>query len=60
MLAVHVLYENIALEDRPEPARIIATNIFTREEAGWKMILHHASPAPRTDRPAEAPTRQVH
>ena len=27
----------------------IATNVFSRGAVGWKMVLHHASPAPDTD-----------
>lgn len=59
-MAVHIVYENLAVEDRAEPSRVIATNVFAREDGGWKMILHHASPASRPTRaPTEQP-RQVH
>lgn len=59
-LAVHTHYENIALEERAEPSRIIATNIYAREDDGWKIILHHASPAPRPARVSEETPRRVH
>jgi ketosteroid isomerase-like protein len=26
---------------------VLATNVFRREPAGWRMVAHHASPAPR-------------
>jgi hypothetical protein len=29
---------------RPRPP-IIATNVYLRTPAGWRMIVHHASPA---------------
>jgi hypothetical protein len=25
---------------------IIATNVYMRTENGWRMVVHHASPAP--------------
>lgn len=29
-----------------EQAFLAATNVFVREEAGWKMVHHHAGPSP--------------
>jgi ketosteroid isomerase-like protein len=26
---------------------VVATNVFRREAGGWRMVAHHASPAPR-------------
>jgi uncharacterized protein (TIGR02246 family) len=26
---------------------VLATNVFRREAGGWRMVAHHASPAPR-------------
>lgn len=47
MLEVHSVHENITVagEKRPRPP-VVATNVFLRTAAGWRMILHHASPAP--------------
>lgn len=47
MVAVHSVHESITVsgETRPRPA-IIATNVYLRTAAGWRMIVHHASPAP--------------
>lgn len=28
---------------------LIATNIFAREDGAWRIVHHHASPAPATD-----------
>jgi ketosteroid isomerase-like protein len=44
-LAVHVTAEHIQTGN-PETgraARVIATNVFRRESAGWLLIEHHAS-----------------
>jgi len=60
MLAVHSVFEHFTLEgtQRGEqgrdsrPAPIVATNVYLRGASGWRMIVHHASPAPGE---AEAP-----
>ena len=46
MLEVHSVHENItsAGEQRPRPP-MVATNVYLRTAAGWRMIAHHASPA---------------
>jgi uncharacterized protein (TIGR02246 family) len=47
MLAVHSVHENFAVEGDPRPtAPILATNVYLRTAAGWRMIVHHASPVP--------------
>ena len=47
MLAVHSVYEYIAVAgDQRSRAPMIATNIYLRTERGWRMVAHHASPAP--------------
>ena len=56
MLAVHSVHENFAVEGDPRPVTpILATNVYLRTAAGWRMIVHHASPAPAQ---AEAPAPQ--
>src|SRR5262245_16899676 len=47
MVAVHSVHENITVsgEQRARPP-IVATNVYLRTPAGWRMVLHHASPAP--------------
>ena len=56
MLAVHSVHENITVsgEQRPRPP-MVATNIYLRTAAGWRMIVHHASPAQAA---AEAPSAE--
>jgi ketosteroid isomerase-like protein len=40
---------------------VIATNVFVKTNAGWKMVLHHASPAPGGQAPdVEAPHGPLH
>jgi uncharacterized protein (TIGR02246 family) len=51
MLAVHSVFENFTIPGAPggetsQPVPIIATNVYLRTAAGWRMIVHHASPAP--------------
>lgn len=47
MLSVHSIYEHITVagESRAR-APVIATNVYLRTERGWRMVAHHASPAP--------------
>ena len=44
-LAVHVVLEHIRIRGRSQPP-VASTNVYRRTESGWRMILHHASPAP--------------
>lgn len=55
MLAVHSVHETITVpgESRPQPP-VVATNVYLRTATGWRMIVHHASPAPAAV-PAERP-----
>ena len=57
MLAVHSVHENFSVEGEAQPrAPIVATNVYLRTAAGWRMIVHHASPAPAQP---EAPRREA-
>ena len=52
MLSIHSLHENILVGDETKPrAPMVTTNVFVRIGNGWRMLVHHASPAP-----ASAPT----
>ena len=54
MMEVRSVQENFTIEGEPRapqgrdsrPAPIIATNVYLRTAAGWRMIVHHASPVP--------------
>ena len=58
MVVVHSVHEIITVvgEKRPRPA-VVATNVYLRTAAGWRMIVHHTSPAPgaSSDPPPEIP-----
>ena len=55
MFAVHSVQENFTLQGArpgdPRPAPIVATNVYLRTAGGWRMIVHHASPAPGQPEP---------
>ncbi len=46
--AIHLVRENISVEesDGVKTMVVLATNAYRRVDDGWRMILHHASPAP--------------
>ena len=45
--AVHSLLEQISVVgDDATRAPVVATNVYVRGPLGWRMIVHHASPAP--------------
>ena len=46
-LATHVVHEQLGLrgEETQQPP-VVATNVYRQTPAGWRMILHHASPTP--------------
>ena len=47
MLEVHSVHENITVAGEQRPRLpMVATNVYLRTAAGWRMIAHHASPAP--------------
>ncbi|WP_448506887.1 YybH family protein [Immundisolibacter sp.] len=46
-LATHVVHEQLGVRgDDNQPPPVVATNVYRRTDAGWRMILHHASPTP--------------
>jgi len=54
-LALHVVQEHIRVGSDNAPAPVLVTNAYRLTDTGWRMILHHASPAPTPapgDRPA--------
>jgi len=63
MVAVHSILEHLSVvgDNRPRPA-VVATNVYQQTPRGWRMIVHHASPAPGTPAPAgtSAPAGTLH
>lgn len=49
MTSVHVLLEQITVNtpQGERTAHCYTTNVFQKGPTGWKMVLHHASHAPR-------------
>lgn len=46
-MAVHNVVEEILItqDNQQQLVHVIATNVYLKTPAGWKMVLHHASPA---------------
>lgn len=64
MFSVHSLHENILVRGAQGEAGgghgiVVTTNVYLRSGSGWRMVLHHGSPAPapvvRREVPLEAP-----
>ncbi|MCZ7563507.1 MAG: nuclear transport factor 2 family protein [Burkholderiales bacterium] len=52
MLSIHSVHENVTVVGEPAPRPpVVTTNVYIRTGGGWRMLVHHASPAP------EAPSR---
>jgi len=46
-LALQSAIEHVTVGDDPKPrGTAIATNVFLRTPSGWRLVVHHASPAP--------------
>ena len=61
MVAIHNLVEQVIVSGsrNPEVVEISATNVYLKGPQGWKMVLHHASPAMDSDEaeePGQSPT----
>jgi uncharacterized protein (TIGR02246 family) len=54
MIAVHSVHERFVSETGEPAIPILATNVYLRTAAGWRMIVHHASPVPGQPEPAAA------
>ncbi len=46
-MALQSVIEQVTVGDEPAPrGNVIASNIFLRTPSGWRILSHHASPAP--------------
>ena len=46
-LALQSAVEHVTVGNEPNPRGMaIATNVFLRTPSGWRMVVHHSSPAP--------------
>jgi len=55
MFAVHSVLESFAVQGQAQPAAVVATNVYLRTPAGWRLLAHHASPAPQRARDPSQP-----
>lgn len=63
MVTVHNVVEEVLVVEggTQQIVHVIATNAYVKTPAGWKMVLHHASPAPGGQAPdVEAPSGPLH
>jgi ketosteroid isomerase-like protein len=56
LLSVHHLIEQLAVTGQggAQLVECVATNVFVKTLAGWRMVLHHASPLGEQAAPAQA------
>lgn len=61
-LAVHVVDEHLTLVegDKMQHSIIHATNVYQLNDAGWKMIVHHASPSAKPQQKHRISSEAVH
>lgn len=50
-LVVHVVIERLAENHKPDmpTSMVLATNVYVRESAGWRIAQHHASTPPKIE-----------
>jgi ketosteroid isomerase-like protein len=60
MLSVHSLYEYITASGDPRTHLALATNVYGLTPAGWRMLMHHASPLPASAAAPETPSGTMH
>jgi ketosteroid isomerase-like protein len=61
MVAVHSVQEDFSPRGEARPARVVvATNVYLRTAAGWRMVAHHGSPAPGPAAPAPQAPKILH
>ena len=45
--SIHTVIEHISVrDDESQRAPVVATNVYVRGALGWRLVVHHASPAP--------------
>ena len=67
MFSIHSLHENIVAQGgqagvQAIHSRVVATNVYVRSGNGWRMVLHHGSPAAavRSGAPPADPPKVLH
>ncbi len=55
-VAFVICYEHFAIEDAgPTGARLLATNVFAREDGEWRLVHHQAGPTSQRSDPEPPP-----
>ena len=57
-LALQSAVEHVYAGDATLRGVVVATNVFMRSPSGWRLVCHHASPAPAA--PSSAPSGPLH
>lgn len=58
--SLHTVIEHVSVrDDESVRAPVVATNVYVRGAMGWRMVAHHASPAP-PDSVSDAPKKTLH
>ena len=57
-LALQSAVEHVYAGDATLRGIVVASNVFMRTPSGWRMVCHHASPAPAA--PSSAPSGPLH
>lgn len=61
MVAVHSLHENFSVPGEKRVLQpVVATNVYLRTAAGWRLIAHHGSPAPGAAEPPPPAPKILH
>ena len=49
--SVHSVIERVDVmgNDGPQPAWVLATNVYVKTVHGWRLVAHHASPGTRDE-----------
>lgn len=63
--AIHSVEEHIGIKNEGSRGKTVCTNVYRNDgDAGWVLVLHHASPLPRpkqkTENEAEEPRPTLH
>ncbi len=45
-IAVHLVEERVKVPQRPETQKIYASNIYRKDDTGWRLLMHQNSPTP--------------
>ena len=61
MVSIHSVYEHITVSGEARSRGcMLATNIYMRTENGWRMMAHHASPAPALEEAEPRRAKTLH